>query len=303
VIRDVQKMLRRLVGQDVELTTELVGSEESAGDETADDLVHADRGQIEQVVVNLCVNARDAMPEGGRLTVSVSRTLLDGGTCERLDLSAGAYVRLSVTDTGHGMDADTAARIFEPFFTTKEAGKGTGLGLATVYAIVKQSGGAIAVDTAPGRGTTFALYFPLVQAMQDTPDEVTREVETGHGTVLVVEDEAPVRAIVRRTLEREGYAVLDAASGVQALELLREHRGTIDVLLTDVMMPGLNGVALSQAVVRQRPSMRVLFMSGHPGDTFARHGLDVSSARLLQKPFSTESLCRELQGVLAAPAH
>jgi PAS domain S-box-containing protein len=292
VIGNVQRMLARLVGEQVELHIE-----EPAGE----DLVYADRGQIEQVVVNLCVNARDAMPDGGTLSVRITPTTLDARVAERLGVTPGRFVTVSVADTGHGMDAATASQIFEPFFTTKEAGKGTGLGLATVYGIVRQSGGAIDLETSPGCGTTFHIHLPVAaQEAGVIEEDDAAPRAAGAGTVLLVEDEEPLRAILRRSLETAGYAVLEASSGQDALSLSRTHPEPIDVLLTDVMMPGINGVSLSQQLASERPVTRVLFMSGHTADFVAREGVDPASVRFLQKPFSTDTLCRELRDVLAA---
>jgi CheY-like chemotaxis protein len=287
-------MLARLVGDQVDL---------HIAEADGDDFVYADRGQIEQVIINLCVNARDAMPDGGSLSVDVTSTTLDVRVAERLGVTHGDFVTLTVTDTGHGMDAATAAQIFEPFFTTKEAGKGTGLGLATVYGIVRQSGGAIDLETSPGRGTTFRVHLPVAIDDSGLAEETsTNALPSGVGTVLLVEDEEPLRAILRRSLESAGYAVLEAASGQDALSVSRAHPATIDVLLTDVVMPGINGVSLSQMLTSERPVTRVLFMSGHAADFFARHGFDPAAVRFLQKPFSTDALCRELRDVLTARA-
>jgi PAS domain S-box-containing protein len=292
VIENVQRMLRKLVGDEVDLR--IAPAPEN-------DVVIADRGHLEQILVNLCVNARDAMSEGGTVAVAVRHTdIQDSVTCARLGIPAGTYVTLSVSDTGTGMDPLTASRVFEPFFTTKEAGKGTGLGLALVFGIVRQSGGAIDLDTRPGHGTTFAVHLPLARKGEESASLAgDEEVGRGTETVLLVEDEAPVRVILRRTLEAAGYQVLAAASGAEALEISRRREEDIHLLLTDVLMPGLNGVALSQIVAAERPATRVLFMSGHPKETFARHGLDPASVRLLQKPFSSRVLCRELREVLA----
>jgi PAS domain S-box-containing protein len=293
VIENVQRMLRKLVGDDVELRIDPA---------PVDDLVFADRGQLEQILVNLCVNARDAMPEGGTVSVAIRQTdIKDPVACARLGIPAGEYVTLSVSDTGTGMDPVTASRVFEPFFTTKGAGKGTGLGLALVFGIVRQSGGAIDLDTRPGHGTTFAVHLPLARRSEDA-EAVSGDEDVGQGTetVLLVEDETPVRVILRRTLEAAGYEVLAAASGAEALDISRQREDDIHLLLTDVLMPGMNGVALSQIVAAERPATRILFMSGHPKETFARHGLDPASIRLLQKPFSSKVLCRELREVLAS---
>ena len=292
VIDNVQRMLQKLVGDDIDLR--ITPAPEG-------DLVFADRGHIEQIVINLCVNARDAMPDGGTIAVGIGPTdIQDPVACARLGVSAGRYVTLTVRDTGTGMDPVTAGRVFEPFFTTKQAGKGTGLGLALVFGLVRQSGGAIELDTMPGRGTTFAVHLPLARTGDEAVSNVGEEsVRPGTETVLLVEDETPVRLILRRTLEAAGYEVLAAASGAEALDISRQRLEEIHLLLTDVLMPGMNGVALSQIVAAERPSTRVLFMSGHPKETFSRHGLDPTAVRLLQKPFSANLLCRELREVLA----
>jgi CheY-like chemotaxis protein len=234
--------------------------------------------------------------------MGVMRTSLgDPRVCERLGVLSGEYVTLAVADTGCGMDERTAAHIFEPFFTTKEAGKGTGLGLATVYGVVRQSGGGIDVETSPGRGTTFRVYLPVAHdQLAQAEDMSERDTRAGVGTVLLVEDETPLRAILRRSLEAAGYAVLEADSGDAALSVVQSHRGDIDVLLTDVVMPGMNGVVLSQAVTHRRPRIRVLFMSGHAADSFARHDFDPNAVRFLQKPFSADVLHREVHDALAA---
>jgi PAS domain S-box-containing protein len=294
VIDNVRRMLARLVGDQVDLRI---------AEATGDDFVHADRGQIEQVIVNLCVNARDAMPEGGSLSVNVEATTLNARVSERLGVTPGDFVTLTVADSGHGMDAATAAQIFEPFFTTKAAGKGTGLGLATVYGIVRQSGGAIDLETSPGGGTTFRVHLPVASEESELAEETSmKALDSGAGTLLLVEDEEPLRAILRRSLEAAGYAVLEACSGQDAIRVSRAHPEPIDVLLTDVMMPGINGVSLSQTLTSERPFTRVVFMSGHAADFFARHGFDPAAVRFLQKPFSTDTLCRELRDALTARA-
>ena len=294
VVSNVRKMLQRLVGAEVELVTHTG---------TDDDRVYADRGQLEQVIVNLCVNARDAMPDGGRVEIAVDRALFDDpAECSRLGVMPGEFVTLSVRDTGHGIPPDVAAHIFEPFFTTKESGKGTGLGLATVYGIVTQSGGAIELDTAPGQGTTFSIHLPAAGDATNADLAPLEEPSSdASGTVLLVEDEEQVRVILGRALGAAGYRVLEAGSGPDALDLFRAHADAIDVVLTDIVMPGMSGLALSEALVQERPGTRVLFMSGHAADAVSLHGFDPSRGRLLHKPFSTQTLCRELRGVLASP--
>jgi PAS domain S-box-containing protein len=293
VISNVRKMLQRLVGDGVDLVMHF---------DAHDDRVFADRGQIEQVIVNLCVNARDAMPEGGRVEVGVRRVRFDNPeVCTRLGVAAGEFVTLSVRDTGHGMSREVAAHIFEPFFTTKEEGKGTGLGLATVYGIVTQSGGAIELDTRPGRGTTFNLHLPAAAEACEPVERSHPDEAQGRGTVLLVEDEDPVRAILGKSLEASGYRVIEARSGAEALRVLRGKTAQVDVVLTDIVMPGMSGLVLSETVSTEWPGTPVLFMSGHAADAIARHGFDPTRARFLQKPFSTQTLCRELRGAMASP--
>jgi PAS domain S-box-containing protein len=292
VVSGVEKMLRRLLGEDVELITRI----------DADvDCVRADPGQLEQVIVNLAVNARDAMPHGGRVTIELQKTeLTDPVVCQRLGILTGSYATIVVSDTGHGMDAETLSHIFEPFFTTKGPRKGTGLGLATVYGIVAQSGGTIDVESAPGRGTTFRIHLPRVEhgesaiVVTDVDPVSLRGVET----VLLVEDEIDVRTIIRKALEQYGYAVLEAGSAEAAMDIARRHLDAIHVLLTDIVMPGTCGHALAESLSAWRPDMRVIYMTGHPEDTIVRQGLDPTSVRCLQKPFSLEALCRELRSVL-----
>jgi CheY-like chemotaxis protein len=292
VVGNVQKMLQRLLGEGIEL---IIRSQ------APDDRVYADRGQLEQVIVNLCVNARDAMPEGGRVEVAIDRASFDDpARCGRMGIAPGQFVTLAVGDTGHGISPEVATHIFEPFFTTKESGKGTGLGLATVYGIVTQSGGAIELLSVPGHGTTFSIHLPAASGMPGIESPSVEETAHDTGTVLLVEDEDPVRAILRKSLRAAGYEVLEARSGPEALALLEEHPAAIDVLLTDIVMPGMSGLALSEAVAMERPGTRVVFMSGHAADAIARHGFDPARARFLQKPFSTQALCRELRAVRAA---
>jgi PAS domain S-box-containing protein len=292
VVSGVERMLRRLLGEDVELITRI----------DADvDCVRADPGQLEQVIVNLAVNARDAMPHGGRVTIELRKTeLTDPVVCQRLGILTGSYATIVVSDAGHGMDAETLSHIFEPFFTTKGPRKGTGLGLATVYGIVAQSGGTIDVESAPGRGTTFRIHLPRVEhgesaiVVTDVDPVSLRGVET----VLLVEDEVDVRTIIRKALEQYGYAVLEAGSAEAAMDIARRHLDAIHVLLTDIVMPGTSGHALAESLSAWRPDMRVIYMTGHPEDTIVRQGLDPTSVRCLQKPFSLEALCRELRSVL-----
>src|SRR5881396_2639989 len=272
LVRDVAKMLRRLIGEDIVLETALA-PELGA--------VRVDAGQMEQVLVNLAVNARDAMPEGGRLTIKTDN--VDAG---------GSQVLLHVSDSGVGMDEEVQAHLFEPFFTTKPRGKGSGLGLATVYGIVRQSGGHIAVDSAPGRGATFRIYLPRVEAPLDPTDRPTPVTAPAAGseTILLVEDEHLVRLLARKVLERAGYRVLVAAGGAEALELAERYAGPIHLLLTDVVMPGMNGRALMRRLAPLRPDLRVLYMSGYADEAVAQHGVLDPGTAFLQKPFTPGGL-------------
>ena len=292
VVANMDKMLRRLIGDDVELATALHAE---AG------AVNADPGQLEQVLLNLVVNARDAMPGGGRVLIETTRLLLRDELVERRHrLPPGDYVCLAVTDSGLGMDEATQAHLFEPFFTTKEVGKGTGLGLATVYGIVKQSGGYIWVYSEPGRGTTVKVYLPRVPgaAEQPLPAPEPPPLRGGHETVLLVEDAAPVRTLARRSLEACGYRVLDAADGRSAIELSARHAGEIAVLVTDVVMPGMSGRELAERLAPARPAMKVLYTSGYTDDAMVRQGVLNAGVAFLQKPFVPDSLARKVREVL-----
>ncbi|HEY6808292.1 MAG TPA: ATP-binding protein, partial [Gemmatimonadales bacterium] len=266
--------------------------------------VKADPGQLEQAIVNLSVNARDAMPNGGRLMIETRNVDLDGDyPTDRVTIPAGRYVMLAVTDTGTGMDANTKARIFEPFFTTKPVGKGTGLGLATVYGIVKQSGGSITVDSAPGRGTTFRVYLPRAVTAAPAPDAPRPAPPAaggaGAGTVLIAEDEASVRLLACRTLEAHGYRVLSGADGAEALRLAETHGDGIDVLVSDVVMPGMSGPELARRLQRTHPGLRILYMSGYTDDAVVREAAATGGA-FLQKPFDPDSLERKVYELLAS---
>jgi two-component system, cell cycle sensor histidine kinase and response regulator CckA len=296
VVNDMEKILRRLIGEDVQLETHSV-----------DDLwlVKADRSQIEQVIMNLAVNARDAMPNGGRLMIETANVELDASFSQHaVVMSPGKYVMLAVTDNGCGMDAQTQAHLFEPFFTTKEKGKGTGLGLATVYGIVKQSGGYIWVYSEPGRGTTFKVYLPRIEeevSKSRTSDDVTgvKAARAGSETVLLVEDEEGVRQLTREYLETNGYTVIQAADGHSALELARAHQGTIHLLVTDVVMPGISGRELAERVAKIRPGLRTLYMSGYTDQAVMQHGMLESGSVLLQKPFTMDALSTKLREILS----
>jgi two-component system, cell cycle sensor histidine kinase and response regulator CckA len=298
VVANMERMLRRLLGEDIELVTSL---------DTTAGAVNADPGQLEQVLLNLAVNARDAMPPpgGGRLSIETARFTLHQEHVERRHrLPPGDYACLVVGDTGVGMDEATQAHLFEPFFTTKEVGKGTGLGLATVYGIVKQSGGYIWVYSEPGRGTTVKVYLPRVPVVAEAPSAAPapaptpREVRGGHETVLLVEDAAPVRALARRSLEAHGYRVIDAFDGPSALELSARHRAPIDLLVTDVVMPGMSGRELAERLAPVRPGMKVLYTSGYTDDAMVRQGVLNAGVAFLQKPFVPDSLARKVREVL-----
>lgn len=277
-------LLRRLIGEDIELSTRMGHGVWR---------VLADRGQIEQVVMNLAVNARDAMPTGGKLIIEIDRMHVDATFAGRHgEIAPGRYVMLAVTDTGHGMDAETQAHIFEPFFTTKELGKGTGLGLAMVYGIVKQSGGHIWVYSEPGQGTTFKVFLPQAEGLPSA-DEAPVSVgalQGGSETVLLVEDEPGVRALARRILARSGYTVLEASNGEEALQLAAQFDGSIDLMVTDCVMPGPSGPMLAEQLKMIRPAAKVLFMSGYTDHAATRHGLLRAGAIFLQKPFTPDGL-------------
>ncbi|MBI3965061.1 MAG: response regulator, partial [Chloroflexi bacterium] len=288
------KMLRRLIGEDVELKTSL---------DPVLRPVKADPGQIEQVLLNLATNARDAMPRGGRLTISTTNTALRRGRRPQGDgLPAGQYVVVTVSDSGGGMDAATQERIFEPFFTTKEQGKGTGLGLATVYGIIKQSGGHVAVESQLGHGTTFRIYLPAIEqaaALGSEQTECNRLIR-GLENILLVEDEPGLRHLIQHVLERAGYTVLAAGNGAEALERAGRHVDRIHLAIVDVVMPGLNGCELAESLRQQYPGMRALYMSGYSDDILSRHGALAEDVALLPKPFTPAALTRRIREVLDA---
>jgi PAS domain S-box-containing protein len=295
LVPGIETMLRRLIGEDILFATVLhprLGN------------VRADPGQIEQVIVNLVVNARDAMPKGGRVTIETRNVELDESYAEdHPGVTPGRYVMLAVTDTGVGMDEETRARIFEPFFTTKVRGKGTGLGLATVYGIVQQTGGHIWPYSEPGKGTTMRVYLPRVDEPADPlerPGEAPLELLRGSETILLVEDEAPVRSVTRQLLERNGYTVLEAADGPAALALVDRGSGGghVDLLLTDVIMPGMSGRELAGELQARRPDLRVLYMSGYTDDAVVRHGMLEPGLAYLEKPFRPATLLRKVREVL-----
>jgi two-component system cell cycle sensor histidine kinase/response regulator CckA len=282
-------MIRRLIGEDIELR---IVTEPSTG------AVMVDAGQIEQVVMNLVVNARDAMQGGGVLTLETSRVELVAG---ELGLVPGWYHRMSITDTGTGIDEQTRAHVFDPFFTTKEHGKGTGLGLSTVMGIVEQSGGHVAVESELGRGTTFHVYLPITERVPATPVVVPRATTQVNGTqrILVVEDEVEVRVLIRDVLSRAGYEVIDAVDGMHALSVAAEVHGEIDLLLTDVIMPKLSGRELARRFSEVRPMARVLYMSGYTDDKLGHHGLLDPDVELIQKPLTPDVLLRRVRKLLA----
>jgi PAS domain S-box-containing protein len=292
IVAEMNKMLRRLIGEDVELRIVLG---EGLGS------VLADPGQIEQVIMNLAVNARDAMPKGGRLTIETKNAALDDEFVrEHIGACAGPHVMLAVGDTGLGMDESTLSRIFEPFFTTKEQGKGTGMGLATVYGIVRQSGGTIWVDSVVGRGTTFTVYLPRAEGAAETIARMPAQnrLPTGEETILLVEDEEIVRSLVRRTLEAMGYSVLEASGGKQAQSLSTRHKGPIHLMLTDVVMPKVGGRALAEQLAPLRPDMKVLYMSGYTANAIVHHGVLDERIPFIQKPFTPEALACKIREVL-----
>ena len=298
VVNEIGKMLPRLIGEHIEY-------EFIPGDELQS--IKADPGQIEQAIMNLAVNARDAMPEGGKLTIRTSNVALSrADTAQRAPMAPGLYVLLSVSDTGQGMDEKTVQHIFEPFFTTKEIGKGTGLGLATVYGVVKQSGGFIWVDSAPGKGTTFEVYLPQVSESAQSVDStyVPAAQFRGTETLLVVEDEVGVRGLACRFLKASGYRVLEAADGMEALQIASQYEDAIHLILTDVVMPRLGGKALAEQVRMRRPSIKILFMSGYTEYTSNANGELSALGPALQKPFTRLSLTAKVREVLSGvPVH
>jgi len=295
IATDMERLLRPLIGEDVELQTRL-----------ARDLGHtrADAGQIEQVIMNLVVNSKDAMPEGGRITIETANANLGHDELRReySYIHPGSYVMLSVSDNGHGMDKETQARIFEPFFTTKEKGKGTGLGLSTVYGIIKQSGGYVLVQSEPGQGTTFRIYLPRVEEATELASQayVPRESSGGSETVLLVEDEESVRQLVRETLEAKGYQVLEAEDGDSALRIVSQLSGPLHMLITDVVMPGMSGRELSARLCASHPQTKVLYLSGYTEDAIVHEGVLESGTAFLQKPFTLQMLARRVREVLGS---
>jgi CheY-like chemotaxis protein len=288
-ISGLSRMIRRLIGEHIHVALRL-----------APDIrpILADPGQIEQVIVNLAVNARDAMTGGGSLTLETEAVQLDDARARESGVRPGRYVRLRVADTGEGMPPDVISHIFEPFFTTKEPGKGTGLGLATVYGIIKQSNGEISVTSTPGEGTTFTLYFPQAGGSIAAGPPPVSPRAGGSETVLLVEDESSVRALAAEVLERHGYRVVAAENGERALELADARDGPIHLLLTDVVMPRMSGRELAEKLLVSRPDTKVLFMSGYTDDAIVQHGVLEEGTEFLQKPFTRDALTVRVREVL-----
>jgi CheY-like chemotaxis protein len=289
---EMDRMLPRLLGEDIEVSLEL---DPELGN------VKADQGQIEQVIMNLAVNARDAMPAGGKLKIQTANVVLDQiYTRNHPGSKAGDYVMLGVTDTGTGMDAATLTHMFEPFFTTKERGKGTGLGLATVYGIVKQSNGYISVESSLGKGSAFQIYLPRHEGQPAAEELKSGIVEylRGSESILLAEDSEALRKLAQSNLESAGFRVLSAQSGEEALEIATRHASTFDLLLTDVVMPGMNGRVLAEQLLPRQPGMKVLYMSGYTDSFIAGHGVLEPGTNLLHKPFTEEVLIRKVREVL-----
>ncbi|MBI4483969.1 MAG: response regulator [Acidobacteria bacterium] len=295
IVVEMEKMLRRLIGEDIELACAL-----------APDLgrVKADSGQIEQVIMNLAVNARDAMPQGGKLTIETANVELDEAYARNhVAVRPGAYVLLAVSDTGCGMDKEVQSHLFEPFFTTKEPGEGTGLGLSTVYGIVKQSGGNIWVYSEPGHGATFKIYLPAVEEVVAvaSPEGARPLAMGGSETILLAEDDEPVRNLARQILEMHGYTVLEAQNGREALEICKRHEGPIHLMVTDVVMPQMSGRDLADRAAQLRPGIKLLYLSGYTGKAIVQHGVLEPGVAFLQKPFTPDALARKVREVLDAP--
>lgn len=291
LVKSLTAMLQRLIGEDIDLRL-LPGADLGR--------VSADPGQLEQVIMNLVVNARDAMPKGGVLTIETRNVEFDEQyAAGHLNVKPGPHVLLAVSDTGQGMDEATRERLFEPFFTTKTVGKGTGLGLSTVFGIVRQSGGSVEVYSEPTRGTSVKVYLPRMdQPISIEIEEAKRKVARGTETILLVEDDEMVRNLVRETLEREGYQLLDAAEPVAALRIAGNYKGTIQLLITDVVMPKNSGRDLAEQLIRQRPDLKVLYMSGYADNTIVGSGLLEQEVAFLQKPFTPGALAQKVREVL-----
>ena len=296
VIGETSKMLQRLIGEDIQLVT-ILGPK--AGQ------VKVDPGQLSQILTNLAVNARDAMPNGGKLTIESANVFLDPAYVQHhAGVLPGAYILLAISDNGIGMSAETKKHIFEPFFTTKAVGKGTGLGLATVYGIVKQSGGHINLYSEEGIGTTFKIYLPRIATGHT--DEVIgtedndKELSMGTGTILLVEDEDIVRALAKQVLEECGYTVIEADNGVQALSICNEGDYKFDLLMTDVVMPQMGGHELANKLKEKLPDLQILYTSGYTDDAIVRHGVIEVGTNFIQKPFTPDSLAKKVQEIIGA---
>jgi len=294
IVKDMDKMLRRLIGEDIDLVT--YGAEKLG-------LVKADPGQIEHILMNLAVNARDALPQGGKLTIETADVFLDESYAQsHAGVSPGPYVMIAVTDNGVGMDAERLSHIFEPFFTTKESGKGTGLGLAMVYGIIKQSGGHIWVYSEPGQGTTFKIYFPRVAEglapVRPRPTQKPSRATGGGKTILLVEDDAALRALMSKALRKYGYQVWEAANGGEAIMVCEKEKGPIHLLLTDVVMPQMSGRELAGRVAHLRPEIKVLYMSGYTTNAIVHHGVLDAGINFIQKPVKILSLLQKVREVL-----
>jgi PAS domain S-box-containing protein len=292
IISNITPMLRRLLGEDIELITSVTPG---LGQVTADP------GQLEQVILNLAVNARDAMPQGGRLTLEAANVMLDALLASRMEgVAPGEYIKLMVGDTGSGMDAETLAHIFEPFFTTKAPGKGTGLGLFTVYGIVSQNGGHMQVESTPGVGTTFTVHLPRVDAPVEAIQAEPALQPAPHGgeTILLVEDEPVVRDLIQQVLYATGYEVLEATTGEQALHVSSAHQGPIHLLLADVVLPGLSGPEVAAQLVSTRPDIQLIYISGYAPETVQRYGISDKHCLFLQKPFTPTTLLANVRQAL-----
>ncbi len=292
LVGNMEKILRRVIGEDVELVTVL---QRDSGK------IRANPVQVEQIIMNLAVNARDAMPKGGRLTIETAGCVKGGDAGDAdPELEPGSYVRLSVSDTGQGMDAETRTRIFEPFFTTKEKGKGTGLGLSTVYGIVGQCSGTIACRSEPGKGTTFSIYFPRVGGPDDSVQEPEKAAVNDRGleTILLVEDEETVRRLTRTILERKGYTVMEAVNGVEAVDILSKREGIVDLVISDVIMPHMGGPELARWIQKERPRVGILLTSGYADDVAMKDMRRMEKVHFIRKPFGARDLLTLVREIL-----
>ena len=297
VLKDMSKMIKRLIGEDIEVETFY---QEGLWN------VMADRAQLEQVIINIVINARDAMPKGGKLTLETENVFLDESYANRHDITLvpSQYVMLAITDTGTGMDEEVKEKIFEPFFTTKEKGKGTGLGLSTVYGIIKQNKGYIWVYSEPGKGTTFKVYLPRARD-EEAGRKITDEIDTeediqGQETILVVEDDEAVLNLIKNVLERHGYSVIIAKNGVEAIDIFKRNKDDIDLLLTDVVMPGMNGKDLSDILVKMKQDLKTIYMSGYTSNAIVHHGIMKKDINFIQKPFTGQELLKEVKAALSS---